>query len=213
MRTIILKFFKLFYKQMDLSVYYSVKKMFIIFFMQKIVGINRSVPWPVHYTSQIKSSENIKKLSAKNPGGAMGCYIDGRNGIIIEENVWIGPNVSIISQNHSLTKYTDYKKAKPIIIGKNSLLTTACIILPEVELGEHTIVAAGAVVTKSFPEKNQVLAGNPAKVIKTIGNYEKWKFKNLFIILNKSVYLNIKKRNYGNYKKNIWHRRKCNKCS
>ena len=157
---------------MDLSVYYSVKKMFLIFFMQKIIGVNRKVPWPVHFTSFVKSHENIKKKTAKNPGAAPGCYIDGRNGIIIEENVWIGPNVSIISQNHSLTKYTNYKKANPIKIGKNSLLTTGCIILPEVELGEHTIVAAGAVVTKSFPEKNQVLAGNPAKVIKVIDDYE-----------------------------------------
>jgi acetyltransferase-like isoleucine patch superfamily enzyme len=157
---------------MDLSVYYSVKKMFLIFFLQKIIGINRKVPWPVHYTSFIKSHENIRKISAKNPGGAPGCYIDARNGIIIEENVWIGPNVSIISQNHSLTQYTNYKKGQPIKIGKNSLLTTGCIILPEVELGEHTIVAAGAVVTKSFPEKNQVLAGNPARVIKIIDDYE-----------------------------------------
>jgi len=172
MRTILFKFFKLFYKQMDLSVYYSVKKMFLIFFMQKIIGINRKVPWPVHYTSFIKSYKNIKKQSAKNPGAAPGCYIDARNGIIIEENVWIGPNVSIISQNHSLTRYTDYKNGKPIKIGKNTLLTAGCIILPEVELGEHTIVAAGAVVTKSFLEKNQVLAGNPAKAIKNISDYE-----------------------------------------
>lgn len=172
MRTLLLKFFKLFYKQMDLSVYYSVKKMFMVFFMQKIIGINRQVPWPVHYTSFIKGFDKIKKKSAKNPGGAPGCYIDGRCGIIIEENVWVGPNVSIISQNHSLTKYTDYIDGKPIIIGKNSLLTTGCIILPEVELGEHTIVAAGTVVTKSFPGKNQVLAGNPAKVIKIVDDYK-----------------------------------------
>ncbi len=171
MRNLVLRFFKLFYKQMDLSVYYSVKKMFVIFFMQKIIGINRKVPWPVHHTSQIKSHENIKKKSGKNPGGAMGCYLDGRNGIILEENVWLGPNVSIISQNHSLTNYTDYTDGKPIKIGKNSLLLTGCVILPEVELGEHTIVAAGAIVTKSFPEKNQVLAGNPAKVIKIIDDY------------------------------------------
>jgi len=171
MRNIVLKFFSLFYKQMDLSVYYSVKEMFLVFFMQKIIGFNRKVPWPVHYTSQIKSYKNITKATNKNPGRSLGCYLDGRNGIVIEENVLIGPNVSIISQNHSLTDYDDYIKGKPIKIGKNSILLTGCIILPEVELGEHTIVAAGAVVTKSFPSKNQVLAGNPAKVIKEIDDY------------------------------------------
>jgi acetyltransferase-like isoleucine patch superfamily enzyme len=43
--------------------------------------------------------------------------------------------------------------------------------LPGVELGPHTVVAAGAVVTKSFPEGNQLLVGNPARIIKNIGDY------------------------------------------
>ncbi|NOZ34199.1 MAG: acyltransferase [Chlorobi bacterium] len=139
--------------------------------MQKIIGINRKVPWPVHFTSQIKSCENLIKKTNKNPGDAVGCYIDARNGIILEENVWIGPKVSIISKNHSLENYTEYKKTPPVIIRKNSLLLTNSIVLPGVELGEHTVVAAGAVVTKSFPGKNQLIGGNPAKVIKTLGNY------------------------------------------
>jgi len=172
MKTLVLKFFKLFYKQMDLSVYYSAKNLFIIFFMQKIFGINKKVPWPVHFTSQIKNHKKIVKKTKKNPGSAAGCYIDGRNGIIFEENVWIGPHVSVISQNHSLTDYTNYFNGNPIIIGKNSLLLTGCIILPEVVLGEHTVVAAGAVVTKSFSEKNQLIGGNPAKLIKKLDDYK-----------------------------------------
>ena len=172
MRTLILKFYKLFYKKMDLSVYYSVKRMALTFFMQKIIGINRKVPWPVHHTSFIKGFENIISKSTKNIGGAPGCYIDGRNGIEIDENVWVGPGVKIISQNHSLIKYTNYIKTKPIKIGKNSLLLANCIILSEVELAEHTVVAAGAVVTKSFLEKNLLIGGNPAKIIKIIDDYE-----------------------------------------
>lgn len=38
-------------------------------------------------------------------------------------------------------------------------------VLPGVVLGDHTVVGAGSVVTKSFPEGWQVIAGNPAKVI------------------------------------------------
>lgn len=101
----------------------------------------------------------------------MGCYIDGRNGIVLGDNVWVGPRVSIISMDHDLLDYTQYKTERPIRIGKNSLLTTNSIVLPGVELGPHTVVAAGAVVTKSFPEGNQVLAGNPARVIKQLPNY------------------------------------------
>lgn len=140
-------------------------------FMQKILGFNRKVCWPVHFTSQINTPEKIIPGS-KAPGYSMGCYIDGRNGIIIEENVWIGPRVSVISMNHQADNYNKYVTTNPIIIRKNSLLTTNCIILPGVELGEHTIVAAGAVVTKSFSDGNQVLAGNPARVIKKLNDYK-----------------------------------------
>lgn len=149
---------------------YSLGQLFKYAFKQKIVGYNRKVSWPVHFTSQVKCPEKIKR-GTKYPGFAKGCYIDGRNGIIFEENVITGPHVSIISQNHDVSDFNKYLMGKPIIIRKNSWLSAQCIILPEVELGEHTIVAAGAVVTKSFPEGNQVIGGNPAKVIKKIRDY------------------------------------------
>ena len=138
---------------------------------QRIFGCNRHVPWPVHPSSLIKCPENIKRGS-KAPGIARNCYIDGRNGIIIEENVWIAQGVSIISQNHKTDDYSKYEVTQPVIIRKNSLLGVNCIILPGVELGEHTIVGAGAVVTKSFPEGNLVIAGNPAKPIRKLGEYQ-----------------------------------------
>ena len=140
------------------------------FFVQKIIGINRSIPWPVHWTSRIKSPELISPGS-RFPGLSPGCYIDARNGIEIEENVWIGPGVKIISMNHDLHDYYKYTKAPPIILRKNCWIGAGAILLSGVELGEHTIVAAGAVVTKSFVEGNYVIGGNPAKPIKTIDCY------------------------------------------
>lgn len=165
-------FLGFFYKELSKSdSTYSVMRLIKYAYKQKIIGYNRNVPWPVHFTSQVKCSEKIQR-GTKYPGYAKGCYIDGRNGIVFEENVITGPHVSIISQNHDSTDFNNYIPAKPLIIRKNSWLSAGCIILPEVELGEHTIVAAGAVVTKSFPGGNQVVGGNPAKVIKKIAVYK-----------------------------------------
>ncbi|MGV3077913.1 DapH/DapD/GlmU-related protein, partial [Streptococcus pluranimalium] len=55
----------------------------------------------------------------------------------------------------------------PITLGDNVWLAGGVTVLPGVTLGNNVVVGAGSVVTKSFPD-NVVLAGNPAKVIKTI---------------------------------------------
>ena len=73
--------------------------------------------------------------------------------------------------NHDLIDYNRYVYVNPIKIGRDSLILTSSIILPGVELGPHTVVAAGAVVTKSFPDGNQLIGGNPAVAIKKIDNY------------------------------------------
>lgn len=139
-------------------------------FIQKILRINAHVPWPVHFTSKVISPSKIT-FGSRTPGLSNGCHIDGRNGIAFGENVWVGPKVSIISMNHDVNNYYKYSQCEPISIGKNSWLGANSIILPGVKLGDHTIVAAGAIVTKSFPEGNQVLAGIPAKVIKKLEDY------------------------------------------
>jgi serine acetyltransferase len=164
-------FIRLCYKTIDLDdLNWSKKELLRYAWRQRMLGYNRQVPWPVHFTSVVKCPEKIQ-CGKRAPGSAPGCYIDGRNGIILEENVWIGPKVSIISQNHNTLDYRNYIAENPIIIRKNSWLGTGCILLPGIELGEHTIVGAGAVVTKSFPEGNQLLGGNPAVVIKRLSPY------------------------------------------
>ena len=146
------------------------RKLFKCFIAQRVFGINRRVPWPVHWTSEVKACKNIQR-GTETPGSMLGCYIDARNGIILEDNVWIGPRVSLISMDHDLLNYNRYKEEQPIRIGRDSLLTTNSVILPGILLGPHTVVAAGAVVTKSFPEGNVVLAGNPARVVKMLDHY------------------------------------------
>lgn len=52
------------------------------------------------------------------------------------------------------------------------------VILPNVILGDHTIVAANSVVTKSFPDGYSVLAGSPARIIKALNREDMIDFEN-----------------------------------
>lgn len=56
---------------------------------------------------------------------------------------------------------------KPITIGDNCWIGGSATIVPGVTLGNNVVVAAGAVVTKSFGD-NVVIGGNPAKIIKEL---------------------------------------------
>lgn len=89
-------------------------------------------------------------------------------GITIEDDVLIGPKVSIISEGHPLNP-AERKAifAKPIVIKRNAWIGAGAIILPGVIVGENSVVAAGATVSKDVPA-NSVVAGIPAKVIKNI---------------------------------------------
>lgn len=137
---------------------------------QKMLRINGRVPWPVHPSTDIKAPEKIAR-GTRFPGLSACCHIDGRNGIEFGKNVWVGPNVSIISMNHDMLDFRRFKGANPIRIGDNSWLGTRTVILPGVELGSHTVVAAGAVVTHSFPEGDQVIGGVPARIIRKLEPY------------------------------------------
>lgn len=157
-----------FYRNESPFSFYLLVKMF---FIQKILGFNRSVPWPVHWSTKVIAPKNINP-GTRCPGLSFGCHIDGRNGIIFGKNVWLGPKVSIISKNHNVNNYNEWDEAPPIVIGDNCWLGNNATILPSVELGEHTIVAAGAVVTKSFTQGNVIIGGVPAKIIKKLEHYK-----------------------------------------
>lgn len=90
--------------------------------------------------------------------------------IRIGKNCFIAPNVGLYTATHPIDpieRISGIEYGKAITIGDNCWLGGSCVIAPGVTLGDNVVVGAGAVVTKSFGD-NVVLAGNPAKVIKTI---------------------------------------------
>lgn len=96
------------------------------------------------------------------------CTFLSLGGITIEDDVLIGPKVSLITENHPLEpQHRKGLTGKSIIIKKNTWIGANVTILPGVTVGENSVVAAGAVVSKDVPE-NTIVGGIPAKIIKTI---------------------------------------------
>lgn len=128
---------------------------------------DKRIYWPVHKNSEVTHPERIFVGVNTNAGTRPGCYLQGNGGIYIGNYVHFASNIGIISGNHDL--YDQRKHVlKEVRIGDYTWIGQGAIILPGVVLGPRTIVGAGSVVTKSFPDGYCVIGGNPAKVIKTL---------------------------------------------
>ncbi|GAU00278.1 sugar O-acetyltransferase [Burkholderia stabilis] len=97
------------------------------------------------------------------------CTFYDLGGLEIGDDVMIGPNVSLITSGHPVepSRRRDFVVAKPIAIERNVWIGAGATIIGGVTVGENSVVAAGAVVTKDVPP-NTLVGGNPATVIRSI---------------------------------------------
>jgi acetyltransferase-like isoleucine patch superfamily enzyme len=86
--------------------------------------------------------------------------------VILEDGVMLsgGNHLLCHSRPHEYFKGKLLSYVAPIHIKKNSWICINAIVLPNVEIGEGSVIAAGAVVTKNIPA-NSIARGNPAVVI------------------------------------------------
>jgi acetyltransferase-like isoleucine patch superfamily enzyme len=95
-------------------------------------------------------------------------------GVTIEDEVFIGHNVSFINDKYprsanedgSMQTEADWSVV-PTCVKRRASIGTSATILCGVTIGENAIVGAGSVVTRDVPA-NAVVAGNPAKVLRTV---------------------------------------------
>ena len=97
----------------------------------------------------------------------------------IGANVFMGPNVSILTPVHPLRwqernlsvkpdgTMTDREYARPITIGDNCWIAGNVTICGGVTIGRGSVIGAGSVVTRSIPE-GVIAAGSPCRVIRPI---------------------------------------------
>lgn len=92
--------------------------------------------------------------------------------IVIGEDCQLGPNVQLLTPTHPIAPQPRRDKleaAKPITLGDNVWLGGGVIVCPGVTIGDNSVVGAGSVVTRDIPA-NVVAVGNPARVIREIGD-------------------------------------------
>ena len=122
-----------------------------------------------HLTNNQADNEKRAEQVGKNVFIGLYSYLNGD--VTVGDNTLIGPHCSVVAGNHKFDPATGWFSARTekdgdesVVIGEGSWLASNVTVTPGVKIGKCTLVCAGAVVTKSFPEYS-ILAGVPAKKI------------------------------------------------
>lgn len=115
------------------------------------------------YNWLVQNNENLQ-LGYKTDIGAF-TYLNAKFNVIIEDHVQIGSHCSIYSVS------TIDNKEGPVTLKKNCRIGTHSVVMPNVTIGENSIIGAFSFVNKDIP-KNVVAFGVPAKVVRNLTEKE-----------------------------------------
>ena len=119
-------------------------------------------------SSDVKINCSNNMIIKDNVYIAHGCWINAQGGIIIEDEVMLGPYTVLASGNHTMSNGS-YRYGKPhrakIHIHFGSWTGAGVKIMPGVTIGKSVCCAAGSVVINDIPD-NVIVGGVPAKILK-----------------------------------------------
>ena len=128
-------------------------------FNRKLDDVRILTPFQCDFGNRVKFGKNVFINHS--------AIFSASGGIEFHDGVQLAPGVKIATINHDFNeRHTVYTYGK-VTIKKNAWLGLGCTICPGVTIGENSIVAAGAVVTKDVPD-NVIVGGCPAKIIKEL---------------------------------------------
>ena len=137
-------------------------------FLSQIIGsqidttVNVFTPLHINYGKHTRIGKNVFIN--------FDCVFLDLGGITIEDDVFIAPKVSLLSEGHPTSSEDRHSLIpKAIHIKKNAWIGAGATILPGVTIGENAVVAAGAVVSKDVAP-NTIVGGVPAKFIRDINS-------------------------------------------
>lgn len=98
------------------------------------------------------------------------CGVQLWNGLRIENDVFVGPNVTFANDKFPRSKNYP-KEFLKTHIENGASIGAGAVILPGLTIGKNAMVGAGSVVTKSVPP-GAVVVGNPARVVRYLNGSE-----------------------------------------
>ncbi|WP_354700824.1 Maltose O-acetyltransferase [Paraconexibacter sp. AEG42_29] len=117
----------------------------------------------------VYSDQGVNITLGRNVFINQNCTLNDIGGIVIGDDVLVGPGVSLISSGHPVdpARRRSHITAGPIVIERGVWLCARATVLHGVTVGADSVVAAGAVVTRDVPA-GVVVGGTPARVLRTV---------------------------------------------
>lgn len=129
---------------------------------RRFLGMQIGPKSSVHWRLAFFAPKGIK--IGRNSIVGNDCFLDGRLGLEIGNNVNIGGHVQIFTVGHDPNSPTFGTKGGSVRVADRAYIASRATILPNVKIGEGAVVAAGAVVAKDVPPYT-IVGGVPATVI------------------------------------------------
>jgi len=126
---------------------------FVVVLSDAVIGDNCNINSHVFIENDVEIGNNV----------TVKCGVQIWDGIKLEDNVFVGPNVTFT--NDLVPRSKQYSKVfDKTIVRKGASIGANATIIAGTEIGEFSLIGAGAVITKSVG-KNELWVGNPAKIV------------------------------------------------
>lgn len=140
---------------------------------QRLLRLDHGCRYGKHFTTRVLHPHGLHiedecPYVRRSLAVSGGCYINAADGLWIGKGTIWAPNVAIVSQTHGINDFRGAPPTAGIRIGRGCWLGFGSVVLPGITLGDRTIVGANAVVTRSFPDGNVVIAGAPAIAVRQL---------------------------------------------
>ena len=130
---------------------------FCVVLPNAVIGDNCNICSHVFIENDVKIGNNV----------TVKCGVQVWDGTVIEDNVFIGPNVTLTNDKHPKSRAKDWK-CEGVTIKKGASIGANATILPGVTIGENAIVGAGTIVTKDVPTNSAVVSEIKIKLLNRI---------------------------------------------